>query len=49
MLDSKDPRSNTNMSRGGALAFGIDALSGGLLDRINAIRKELGMEPKFKR
>lgn len=46
-LDTKDPRSNTDMSRGGALAYGIDALSGGIRDRIEAIRKELGMEPKF--
>lgn len=39
-----NPRSNANMERGGALAFGLDALSGGLLGRINGIRKELGME-----
>lgn len=40
-----NPRSNADMSRGGGLAFGIDFLSGGIRDRINAIRKELGMEP----
>ncbi len=46
-LDRLDgnPRSNTNMDRGGALAFGLDFLSGGLLGRINAIRKELDMPP----
>ena len=38
-----DPRSNASMERGGALAYGLDALGCGLRDRINAIRKELGM------
>ena len=38
-----DPRSNASMERGGALAYGLDFLGGGLRDRINAIRKELGM------
>lgn len=44
MLDA-NPRSNDSMERGGGLAFGIDLLSGGLLSRINAIRKEVGMSP----
>ena len=48
-LDTKDPRSNTSMERGGAIAFGVDFLSGGIGDRIDAIRKELGMEPRFRK
>lgn len=40
-----NPRSNDSMDRGGAIAFGVDFLSGGLRDRINAIRKEFNMEP----
>ena len=45
MLTGKDPRSNVSMKRGGALAYGIDMLRGGIVDRINAIRQELGMKP----
>lgn len=45
MLDSPDPRSNTSMERGGAVAYGIDFLSGGLRGRIDAIRAHLGMPP----
>lgn len=37
--------SNYSMERGGGLAAGLDILSGGLRDRINAIRKELEMSP----
>lgn len=43
-----NPRSNDSMNRGGGLAFGIDFLGGGLLERINAIRKEVGMKPLEK-
>lgn len=40
-----NPRSNASMERGGALAYGIDFLGGGLLGRINGVRSALGMEP----
>lgn len=47
-LDSLEgnPASNASMKRGGGMAFGIDFMTGGLLNRINAIRSHLGM-PKF--
>lgn len=45
MLSGNAPVSNYSMERGGALAAGIDMLSGRLLDRLNAIRAELGMSP----
>jgi hypothetical protein len=45
MLEGKSPLSNYSMERGGGLSSGIDILSGGLLDRINAIRAHFGMEP----
>jgi hypothetical protein len=45
MLEGKTPISNASMERGGGLAFGIDFLSSGLIDRLNAIRAELGIPP----
>lgn len=45
MLEGKDPRSNASMDEGGGLAFAVDIFSGGPRNRINAIRKELGMPP----
>lgn len=42
---SGNPRSNATLERGGALAYGIDFLSGGFGKRINAIRAHLGMPP----
>ena len=38
-------RSNASMERGGALAFGIDFLSGALRGRIDGVRAALGMPP----
>ena len=40
-----NPISNDSMERGGASAFGIDFLSGGIRERINAIRNIFGMPP----
>ena len=44
MLEGVGPVSNYNI-RGGGLTAEIDILRGGLLDRINAIRKHLGIPP----
>lgn len=40
-----NPLSNYDMDKGGGLAAGIDILSGGIRDRVNAIRKHFGMDP----
>ena len=45
MLEGGRGPSNYNMERGGALAAGIDLLSGGLVSRINAVRAVFGIEP----
>ena len=38
-----NPRSNASMEDGGGMAYGLDLLGGGLLNRINAIREYFDM------
>lgn len=40
-----EPLSNYSVERGGGFAAGIDMLGGGLLGRVNAVRKRFGMPP----
>jgi hypothetical protein len=44
MVGVHDGRANYDMERGGGLAAGIDILSGGAVDRFQAMRKAVGLE-----
>jgi hypothetical protein len=43
MLEGNTPISNYSMEGGGGLAAGLDMLGGGILSRVNAIRRHFGM------